>query len=250
MKITKHITFFYNESRIAYINRIINETNNYEIPTDIFIHTNNKELTICIFDEYTNGSINIITHDLTNVHPFFLSWSYRDLMSSQKDDYDIFIYIEDDMLVPYNAIKYWLEYNERLIELNYNLGFVRIEVEDGIEYIVDLPGVKLDTTIILQDIEFCVNNKNPYCAFWIYNKNEFARFVSSEYYDIRNITHYNIREASAIGLHGIPRYWYHDTVIPIINHKLTDHCKIYHMQNNYCASKDNHFSTIKFNDAL
>ena len=250
MRITKHITFFYNESRIVHINRIISETNNYEIPTDIFIHTNNKELTINEFDEYTNGSINIISHDLTNVHPFYLTWSHRDLMMSQQNDYDIFIYIEDDMLVPYKAIKYWLEYNEKLIELNYNLGFVRIEVENDVEYIVDLQREKFNTTIILQDTKFCVNNINPYCAFWIYNKNEFGRFVSSNYYNIGNIINYEIREASAIGLHGLPRYWYTDTVIPIINNKLTDDCKIYHLPNNYCACKDNYFSTIKFDEAL
>ena len=147
--------------------------------------------------------------------------------------YDIFMYIEDDILVPYKSIKYWLEYNENLIMYGYNLGFVRIEVDkNNIEYITDLPGSQLDTFFYLHGVKYCVNNKNSYCAFWIYNKSEFKRFVSSKFYDISNIPGYGIREKSAIGLNGDSNYWYKTTIIPVVNNRLIDDCKIYHMPNN------------------
>jgi hypothetical protein len=160
------------------------------------------------------------------------------------------MYIEDDILVPNKAIKYWLEYNEKLIEMNYNLGFLRIEVENNNEYITDLYGEKFDTTINLNETKYCVNNKNPYCAFWIYNKNEFNNFVNSKYYNINNISGYDIREQSAIGLHGTGTNWYKNTLIPIINNKLIDSCKIYHLPNNYVLNKNTHFATIKFDEAI
>jgi hypothetical protein len=247
MKFTIHITYFYLESRIKYINNIINETNNYEQPADIYIHTNNFNLNKTSFDEYTNGCINIIHYDLTNTNPELLSWKCRDLMKQQINEYDVFIYIEDDILVPYKAIKYWMKYNEKLIDINYNIGFVRIEFNNDIEYITDLEGDYLDTCITL-DEEYCVNNKNPYCAFWIYNKNEFIRFVNSPYYDIRYIRGYDPRAASAIGLHGLYTNWYKNTIIPIVNKKLIEDCKIYHMPNNYIGHKD--FATIKFDEAI
>ena len=187
MKITKHISFYFKTSRIIYINNIIDETNKYEQITDIYIHTNNINLHKEMFNNYNNGNIKIIYHDLSNIDPFYLTWKCRDLLQQQQHDYDIFIYIEDDILVPYKAIKYWLEYNEKLIEMNYNLGFVRIEVENNIEYITDLHGKIFDTVINLNEKKYCVNNKNPYCAFWIYNKNEFNKFVNSKYYNINNI---------------------------------------------------------------
>ena len=59
------------------------------------------------------------------------------------------MYIEDDILVPWKTIQYWLEYNEKLISMNYNLGFVRIEVDNNIEYITDLHGLQFDTIINL-----------------------------------------------------------------------------------------------------
>jgi len=247
MKFTIHITYFYLESRIKYINRIIQETNTYEHPADIYIHTNNFHLTENTFEKYTNGLIKLIHYDLTNTNPEYLSWKCRDVMKQQINEYDVFMYIEDDILVPHKAIQYWLHYNEKLIKLNYNLGFVRIEFNNDIQYITDLEGVHLDTCITL-DQQYCINNKNPYCAFWIYNKNEFVRFVNSPYYDISNIRGYDPRAASAIGLHGLHTNWYNGTIIPIIDKKLHDSCKIYHMPNNYIGHS--HFATIKFDEAI
>jgi hypothetical protein len=109
MKITKHISFYFLIDRIMYINT-------YEYRTDIFIHTNNIDLHKEMFNNYTNGYIKIIYHDLSNTHPFYLTWKCRDLLQQQRDEYDIFMYIEDDILVPYKAIKYWLKYNQILLE--------------------------------------------------------------------------------------------------------------------------------------
>ena len=250
MKITKHISFYFLIDRIVYINNIIDETNKYEYTTDIFIHTDNIDLQEGVFNNYTNGCIKIIYHDLSTIHPFYLTWKCRELLQQQRNEYDVFMYIEDDILVPYKAIQYWLEYNQILLEMNYNLGFVRIEVEDGIEYITDLYGEIFDTFIDLNEKKYCVNNKNPYCAFWIYNKNEFNNFVDSKYYDINNITGYGIREKSAIGLHGSNTNWYKNTLIPIVNNKLIEDCKIYHMPNNYVLDKNTLFATIKFDEAV
>jgi len=250
MKITKHISFYFVMDRVIYINNIIDATNKYEYETDIFIHTNFKDLKKEMFNNYTNGCIKIIYHDLTNIHPFLLTWKCRELLYQQKNEYDIFMYIEDDILVPYKAIKYWLEYNKKLIEMNYNLGFVRIEVENNIEYLTDLCEEKFDTILNLDGKRYCVNNKNPYCAFWIYNKDEFNNFVNSKYYNCRNIDGYSTREQSAIGLHGSYTPWYKNTLIPIVNNKLIDDCKIYHMPNNYVNNKESMFATIKFDEAI
>lgn len=251
MRITKHITFYYLEERIIYINNIIDETNKYEYITDIFIHTNNDLLKENSFNKYTNGCIQIIYHNLLNINPHYLTWKCRNLLLQQKNNYDIFMYIEDDILVPYKAVKYWLKYNEKLIDNNYNLGFVRIEVENNIEYTLDI-FKKMNTIINLDETIYCINNINPYCAFWIYNKNEFNNFVNSKHYDLYNIDDgLHIREKSAFGLHDdINTKWYKNTLIPIINNKLIEDCKIYHMSNNYIIQKHNSFSTIKFDEAI
>jgi hypothetical protein len=74
--------------------------------------------------------------------------------------------------------------------------------------------------------------------------------VNSKYYNCRNIDGYSTREQSAIGLHGSDTPWYKNTLIPIVNNKLIDDCKIYHMPNNYVNNKDSMFATIKFDEAI
>ena len=39
-------------------------------------------------------------------------------------------------------------------------------------------------------------------------------------------------------------------IIPIINNKLIEDCKIYHMPNNYVADKSSLWATIKFDEAI
>jgi len=43
-------------------------------------------------------------------------------------------YVEDDILIPRNAILYWLTRHSKLFHLGYNLGFVRIETEKNKKY--------------------------------------------------------------------------------------------------------------------
>lgn len=255
MKISKHITFYFIHTRIKFLNKIIAETNKYPYLTDIFIHTNSEYLLLLHLDKYTNGEIKIICHDLTGINPHYLTWKCRDLLKQQRHEYDIFMYIEDDILVPSKAINYWITYNEKLIQKKYNLGFLRIEIgTDGTEYITDLANTQYDTFALIDNQMYCVNNINSYCAFWIYNRQEFNRFVDSKYYDINNIIYYAswefIREKSAFGLHGLSTDWYINTLIPITDKKLIEDCKIYHLGNNYVNDDSNDYATIKFSEAL
>lgn len=231
-----HICFFYIDNRLQYIRRILEETNQYPYTADIFIHTNElgKHIESLIKNIYKNGKLFIIEHDFSNEHPFYLSWKCRDLLKLQKNDYDIFMYIEDDILVPKKAIAYWEKYRVK-IPATLNLGFLRIEIDDnGNEYVTDLRN-KLNKTME----NYILNDENPYCAFWIYDKETFGKWVDSSLYDIKNIVGYEIRESSAIGLHGLHTNWYNATVLPCDENSITrihPDCRIYHMPNNYIGS--------------
>jgi hypothetical protein len=76
------------------------------ICTIYFNKINKIDLKVGVFNNYTNGCIKIIYHDLSNIDPFYLTWKCRKLLKQQKNDYDVFMYIEDDILVPSKAIKY------------------------------------------------------------------------------------------------------------------------------------------------
>lgn len=80
-----------------------------------------------------------------------------------------------------------------------NLGFVKIKLKNNEEYLTDLQRVKMNNSIKLDNTNYCINNINPYCARWIYNKEEFNKFINSKYYDINNIPDYQIREKVLLG---------------------------------------------------
>jgi len=256
MRITKHICFFYVEDRLKYLNKIIEETNNYKYTTDIFIHTNLK-ISNDKFLEYNNGSLNIIFHDISGIHPFYLPSLTRKLLKEQSNQYDIFIYVEDDILIPRQAICYWLENKDKVIKNNYNLGFLRIEIDSkGDEYTTDIchssDMVNLGYLTKKIDIEldqYIVNNINPYCGFWIYDKQEFNNFINSNYYDINNVSGYDIRAVVAIGLHGVETNWYKGTIIPINENIPANGCKVYHLPNNY-VHREGHWRCLLFNDIV
>lgn len=240
MKISKHITFFYDENRFKYLNRLIQEAATYPHKVDIFIHTN-KSISDDKLHSPPNVTILVYIHDLKGMDPFLLPWLCRPIMESQKNHYDIFMYVEDDILVPKEALVYWLEHKNTVMDQNYNLGFLRIEVDSiGRHFTTDnatSPDGSIDQTLtrtlFINGKEYAINDANPYCAFWIYDANEFSRFIYSGLYNPASINGYGVREKAAIGLHGLYTSWYTYTVIPLLGQGLNPACKIYHLPNNY-----------------
>lgn len=244
MKIAKHICFFYKEERFQYINKILQETNKYPFTTDIFIHTNEKFSRDKLID-YTNGNINIVVYKIETNE--YVSCVSRNFIKTLNGVYDIFMYIEDDILVPTTTLNYWLIHKDQLLKHNYNLGFERIEIISGKEYTVDL-GHRFDNPDIgyltkkveINTKSYILNDMNTYCAFWIYDKDEFNKFVNSMYYDIKNIVGYLPRESCAIGLHGMHTNFYKGTLIPLLDNRLHENCKVYHLN----PSVVDHFSKM------
>ena len=261
-----HISFFYTPSkvspheRVTYIERIIRETNTYPCSADIYIHTNhisdedNYKVEQKEIDEYKNGKIKVVVHKLLpGENPFFLTWKCRDLLKKQREQYEMFMYIEDDILVPSKTIQYWINYHKKLIKENYNLGFLRVEsrTPDDHDYMTDIrsrltSGIKFKYEKENKEEIYVINNHNPYCAFWIYDKEEFSRFVDSKFYNPKTMVEYHTREQSAIGLNSMSIGWYKNTIIPLKpDGTMVEECKIYHMPNNYARA-----CIIKFNDVV
>ena len=46
-------------------------------------YKNKKDLQIDAFNEYNNGTLNIVYHDLSHCHHFKLTWKCRDLLEKQ-----------------------------------------------------------------------------------------------------------------------------------------------------------------------
>lgn len=254
MKIIYNIAFYFNEDRIIYLLKIINEIKKYKYETDIYIHTN-KNFQINNMINYDN-KLKIILHDLSNINPKKLTWLAKTFMKKFVNNYDIFIYSEDDILIYNESFNYWLNYKDICFQNNYNLGFLRIEYLDinniyltDISSSFDNPQFKF-----INNIKFLVNDKNTYYACWIYDKNIMKKFINSEYFkkqklNLKNKT-YDIRASQGIGYHAKNMDYFKETLIPLngIN-QINNNCYIHHLPNNY-IKKDSKYGKLLIKDLL
>jgi hypothetical protein len=260
MKIVYNIIFYYNEERIKYLLKIINEIKKYKYETDIYIHTN-IHFQLKNLVSYKN-KLEIIVHDLTKINPFKLTYLGKLYMKKFIKNYDIFIYSEDDILIYNEALNYWLEYKDICFEHKYNLGFLRIEYfdEDNI-YLTDISSCFHEPKFVtLNNNKFLVNDKNPYCACWIYDKKRMKDYIKSKYFNSVQLMNPNnnkkieIRESQAFGLHYKNIDYFKHTLIHVNKtnelNKINENCFIHHMPNNYINNKKSRYGKLKTNKII
>ena len=236
-KIAVHITFFLGKNylnRINFLRKIIDSYKKISKNLDIFIHINKK-----LHNKYKIKDVNYILHNLSLEDPYTLSWKSRKLIYEQKDIYDVFIYSEDDILFTKNNFDYWINFKDICIKNNFNLGFIRVEKNNNKIYSIDVT-TQLNKYLIINNNRFIVNDINPYCAFWIYDRQELNKFINSNIWNFnwRNEFSYGVREMSAIGWHGLKMTRYKDTLIPLVKSNKKKYVVnldslIYHLTGNY-----------------
>jgi hypothetical protein len=204
----------------------------------IFVHTHNTFL--------KNKKIlgQIIIHNLSQeeLNKGYLTWRCRSLMERQKNDFQIFIYCEHDILFTKKHFAYWKKYKNICLKNNYNLGFIITEYNkcDNNFYSQNI-GKKLDNFVILNNKKYIVNPQ-AYCCMWIYDNIEFNSFIKTKWWRFdwkgnNPFCFYGVPEMSAIGWNGMNMDRYIATVIPSKNSKLDKNCFLEHMTNNYILKK-------------
>jgi len=165
------ICFHYIEDRFRYLDvlmdRFLNEyTSRFNVT--VIVDTNSKQGEMRLRERYPDDRVGIFRHDRL-AHPFHLTWMHRYHISLHKDEYDFFMYVEDDMDIPLENFVRYLE-NFRIVWPRGVPVFLRVEEKDGVRYNSDAerrePVRHLE---ILKDREFVTEMMHPlpYHAFWI-----------------------------------------------------------------------------------
>ena len=251
MKIVAHIAYFWHETntsiRSKYIVSVINNyLNTWENITqfDIFIHTNSEQARI-IESEFSVGThmkLYFVVHDLSNENPRNLTWKHRTLMETQKDDYDVFVYLEDDTGIPSKAFNYWLHYKDIFKDLDIDIGFARVETIDNIDFCCHDILTPCEGRIDVLDRNFTWNHA-MFAAFWICDKEELEIFMKSVYWKQHGYFPAGptqppsqfIQESAGIGFKMRDTSFYRGSFYPLDdnNTHISDMCLVYHLANNY-----------------
>lgn len=253
MKVSAHITFYCHEKQIQqkrniYITQVINEyLNTWEDVTkmDIFIHTNSEDAKYIIpmLNYSSHIHIEFIIHDLSNEsNPKYLTWKHREVMEQHKNDYDVFVYLEDDTGVSNKAFQYWLKFKDEFKLQNINLGFARVETLNNKEYYCHDILTPCNGLFQIHDTIFTWNHAH-FAAFWILDKKELHRFIESNYWKrycffpngLNKPESSFIQESAGIGFKMAYNGFYLGSFYPINNETkhIDDMCVVYHLANNY-----------------
>ena len=284
-KVHVSISHFQNKKK-HYLNEIINEFNKYKFQVDISIHTNKSTINNFNKEKYQNGKIKIIRefvffrYLLFKNKNYYLTWTSRKRIKKSINNYDIFIYIEDDILIPVDTFDYWYKLKDDLYSNGYSQGFVRLETDKhGNEIAVDFYKKKLTNVINVQDKEFYVNDNNRYMACWIYDQKMMKKWIKSGYFDIKkiytnkelrsetldvlriknlHIRHllynfknkkgFGIRENSAFGMHKESLPFFKEILIPKFETGIDKKAKIFHISNTYHDSGHDIIGVVNLNE--
>jgi hypothetical protein len=264
MQIAVHIAFYYDESRIQYLDRVL--TNLHEIGAyhklHIYIHCNRR---FRVDHKFANINTEVIAARFLDVpglrrfygylpyglrrrvDPLYLSWNHRKYILDTIDIYDVQIYLEDDIGFNNHNFEYWYEYKDICINNGYNLGFLRVEFDgrSGRWYCTDLmraPGGLIEVGGRL------FARSAHYYGFWIYDRDELRRFAASDRWDLEHAQ--AVREVAALGWHRRELGLYKDTIVPVKQelekriYTVSKECSVHHMPNNYIGHPM--FCTVEF----
>ena len=241
--IAAHISFYFVEERLENLKKNVegilsyNQFNNKKI----WIHSNKT------FD-INLKNVTIVEHDCSKMlHPWHLTWAHRTLLKSQIDQYDTFMYNEDDIYVGPKNIDYWIEQEPIVSSYGFDLGFIRIEVNSNRdECVVDLlRGEKHQKRCFIEKKQYSLLTNN-YRGFWIYNKKQMISFANSPKFCSAPNYIDQSRENSARGMQKTET----PSVVPIINGCLDERSKVYHLTNNYCNNQTTQHAKVLFKECI
>ena len=128
-------------------------------------------------------SIDVIIYTDLN-HPYLLTWQHRQYILDHANEYDTFMYIEDDLVINYEQFTNYLD-NFKHLWPNYVPSFLRYEVDPNNhkQYVPDY-----DRQIVIETNNvFKIHNKtfyrlkNHYSACWICPKSILQEYLTSDF---------------------------------------------------------------------
>lgn len=206
---------------------ILNIKTFYDCDYKIVIHTNTEISKSLINDSFPEIET-IVCHKLEN--PFHLTWQHRQYIKNHINEYDVHMYIEDDMIIRYDQLTNYLK-NLEYLWPHYVPSFLRYEENNhGEKYGVDTRRINVEKSMIVKLNSTYLNVNKIYCACWILPTCILKDLINSDFTDIQN--GYDTREIAASFVN-----WYlgKSCLLQLEENTLqiSDLCLIHHASNKY-----------------
>ena len=250
-KLLVHIAAHFNKERIKYLKRILDNLKTYNFSKiDIVVDTNSPETERSCEYHSIKGTIQYHIHkDLE--HPFLLTWKHRENILQNINNYDFFMYTEDDILIPWEAVEKWYEDTLLLYPHGYIRGFLLVEKNSKDILMATYITKRIETSYIknIAGHRYLLPPQ-PYHSCWIYTREQMMEFVHRRSWIDGNHHQWDVRERAAAGM-----MWSKPNrcraLIPISNdNKVLKEAFIYHLPNNFALDEGFAFAKIPANDII
>jgi hypothetical protein len=223
------IACHHSKEREANLYHILSTLWEYDMEVRVIIDTQER------FEVITNLDLEVHVH--APAHPYHLTWYHRAHFLRELENYDYFMYIEDDMEIPFENFKNYLK-NFKLLWPSFVPSFVRLETFEREKYIVDAVNRNFKRYEI-EGREF-IGLSNPYHAFWIMPQKELKETLRPDFARLDTW-----RELAA----SYPMWELKKTpLVEITNGQIEPLCYSYHLTNNYAPDLNTPFGKIKITD--
>jgi len=261
-KIAAFIIFSYNENRLKFIARICKNVEKININTDITIIVNaegfeKKEIIEKTIKEHSTLTVNFFCPQ-NLLDPRLLTYAHFEMVKEKIKDksYSHFLYLEDDILINEENIKYWITARESLKPFGLIPVFLRSEInnENKEKYLVDSL-VKnrffFQPKIFNKNKKFAFTNLlNFFTPTYFYDRELMLEHLSGpsssiDYghgtFDQKSINP-NMQElgvmeraSTLLAFKNVPRGFLHRNVVPVnvVDKSLREYCLIEHLSNKF-----------------
>lgn len=266
LRILTAVNFHFVASRLEYLFQVVRALSEYPTEAmDIVITTNVaqenlhrqiRQLCEPLLEPFPLGGQkkSLLIESYPNLgDPWMLPWCHKHLIRDVflKDDsgYSHFIYLEDDILLPFRNFNYFLCYRDRLKTEGLIPSFQRIEFNsyDGNLYYLDQVGVSDFNSrrrVMLDGYEF-VNLDYPFHAMFILDRELAREYIGTRSFDrelskeVRPDFDLAVRSGMGLCFENVPPGFAHRFACPVNPKSLTTPCWswVYHLPNNYTNNR-------------
>jgi len=240
-----HIAFHYTPGRETYLDQVLAAIATYDFQqVQVNIDTNTESARSVTIPSADRLELSWCIHDQL-ADPFQLTWQHRLDMGRRIDDFDYFMYLEDDMQVLFTTLTRWREDSLRLYPEGYLRGFLRTETcADQRIVSTDQKTVTGAHNYRRAAGEVWYYPDNPYDAIWICSRQQLRDFIDGPAWIDGNNPEWGVRERAAAGMtwhHGHP----HRSLLPLDKQgKTHPDAQIQHLPNNYALDPAEEYGSL------
>ncbi len=210
-----------NEERFDFLWEVLkNIQDNYKCDFDIIIDTNSAYLAYTV----RRKNVTMVLHENLE-HPFHLTWCHRQHIKDNIDNYENFLYTEDDMMLSFENYLNYLE-NFKLLWPEFVPSFIRVEKHDDEDFVADIHNpIHLNMAYAIGGKRFAeLKPLDNYSAMWLMPQKELKESMKDDFVKLSDGREF---AASYVA-------WTLEkpTLVETENLKVSTKCYSYHLPNN------------------